>query len=528
MNRMFTILALAAIGCGVDAEESQLLAGEASPLPQPMTLTIANPLVAGAGLQAQITGAQPGANLLLIRSTGTVGAGGCPAPLNGGCLDITPGNSGYIVQAQLTANASGQVQFNPTVPATIPTGFPVALQVVAVSAGVGSNPVARLVTDPNACVDDGFEDNDTAATRTNNPAVPLTATVCDADDDFYGFAVPAGSVITIDTAFDHAGDGDVDMTLFSSSGTVLDSSGSTSNAESVSWYNNTGATVFVAAEVFLFGDNGGLAGAAYSLNKTLSTPVACVEDGNEDNDSSTATTPIATNSATTLSLCSGDDDWFSFTLAPATGVELTLDHDATDGTAGFAVYDSTLALLGTATTFNGTTSLSVSSTAGGAYYVETYLVSDDAVNLGIDATLTSASFQIGVCPVDAYEPNESLATAVALPLGLTTDLGACGVGGVDWYSIALDAGDVLDVDLYFTDADADVDLFVRNSQPATETYSAYATGALVSSTSTSDNESITYTATTAGTYYVIARVYAEGGGPTIDGAIYDMDVTVTP
>jgi hypothetical protein len=520
------VLALAA--CDVESSDPSSLASEQAALPQPMTLTVAPQLVAGQPLQLQVTGAQPGANLLLVRSNGVIGAGGCPAPLNGGCLDITPGTSGYIVQANLTANAGGSVVFNPTLPTTLPTGARVTMQVVAVSAALGSNPVSQLVVDPNACVDDGFEPNDSPAQRTVNPATPLDAAVCEGNDDYFAFLVPPGQVVTVSAAFDHAGDGDVDLELYDANGGQLDVSAGTTDLEEV-FYHNTGAgPVPVVAKVILFDDNGGLSGAEYTLSATTAPPAVCVEDAYEQNDSSTATTPLTAGVPVDVQTCAGDEDWFSYTSTGLGALVIDYSSLSADGSVALSILDSSLNVISSAVTFGNST---VQANVGaGQYYVRAAFVDeDDALAYpGVTGTIEASFSATTACPVESYEPNDTTATATVLPLGLTTGLGACGVGGVDWYSVTLAAGQTLSSTIYFTDADADVDLFLRTAPPTAETYSGYLSGALVSSTSATDNEAITFTSPAGGTYYLAVRVYADGGAPIVGGTIYDLEASVTP
>jgi hypothetical protein len=53
-----------------------------------LELTALDPLVAGTSVRMQVSGADPGERVHLIVSTTGVGGGACPAPLNGGCLDL--------------------------------------------------------------------------------------------------------------------------------------------------------------------------------------------------------------------------------------------------------------------------------------------------------------------------------------------------------------------------------------------------------------------------------------------------------
>jgi hypothetical protein len=75
---------------------------------------------------------------------------------------------------------------------------------------------------------------------------------------------------------------------------------------------------------------------------------------------------------------------------------------------------------------------------------------------------------------------------------------------------------LLEVDLTFFQVEGDIDLIVKN-----------VTGATVgSSSSTTDNESVSIPSLPAGTYYVIAVLYSDTG--VVPGNDYSMDVQFTP
>ena len=79
----------------------------------------------------------------------------------------------------------------------------------------------------------------------------------------------------------------------------------------------------------------------------------------------------------------------------------------------------------------------------------------------------------------------------------------------DWYSIYLESGQTIDVDLRFVDSNADLDLEFRSS-----------TSGLDYSLSASNNEDVSYTVSSSGTYYV--RVTVFGSGSTD----YEMGITI--
>jgi len=91
---------------------------------------------------------------------------------------------------------------------------------------------------------------------------------------------------------------------------------------------------------------------------------------------------------------------------------------------------------------------------------------------------------------DNYEQNDTRATASAVGPGFDqSGLMSC---DDDWYAFALNAKAPVHVDAFFTDASGDIDIALFDSGGTL----------LATSASTTDNESLSHTATEAGTYYV--------------------------
>ena len=105
-----------------------------------------------------------------------------------------------------------------------------------------------------ACVDDGFEDNDSCQTATvlADGTYPGLVAAKRADDpDWFNFLVPPGNTIALDVLFAHA-DGDVDVVLYGDcAGTQLDVGDSASDDERVQFTNNLSITLSVFLEVAL-------------------------------------------------------------------------------------------------------------------------------------------------------------------------------------------------------------------------------------------------------------------------------------
>jgi hypothetical protein len=118
------------------------------------------------------------------------------------------------------------------------------------------------------------------------------------------------------------------------------------------------------------------------------------------------------------------------------------------------------------------------------------------------------------CPEndDGFEPNDSCAVAVGLPLGAIPNLVVEGASE-DWYQITLPPFTNLTLDLGFTHTLGDIDM---------ELYNGCGGPIVADSTSNDNGESISYT-NFGGTGNFVLRVFLDGG----DCTQYDMTASVT-
>lgn len=125
---------------------------------------------------------------------------------------------------------------------------------------------------------------------------------------------------------------------------------------------------------------------------------------------------------------------------------------------------------------------------------------------------------------DEVENNDDFATGNTLPsLNFSGWFGNLGVGGPmdgdenDWYKIIVPAPGDYTINMYFIDNISDLDMRLFDTNGTSE---------LKTSTSTTDNESIQYNFTLAGTYYLRCHVYTSGSqlGPQD----YMLEILPTP
>lgn len=128
------------------------------------------------------------------------------------------------------------------------------------------------------------------------------------------------------------------------------------------------------------------------------------------------------------------------------------------------------------------------------------------------------------CPtIGPFEPNDD---AVGAPSVLPGDSAAghlCEGDRVDWYTIDLPAGAILVVDASFSDAEGDLDLWLFD-QPQRNSTSEFIANSIASSASTSNDESVVWTAAQSGTYYIAMELYSDAG--VSPGNDYTIDFAV--
>jgi hypothetical protein len=116
---------------------------------------------------------------------------------------------------------------------------------------------------PNSCQPDSLETNDSSNTpRAIQLGAFLSLTSCEPDDDWYSLSLSAGITYTFVALFTHA-EGDVDIGLFDSAGTVVASSVTELDDEVFEFTPTTSGTYRLL--VRLFEDAGSIPGNRYDM-----------------------------------------------------------------------------------------------------------------------------------------------------------------------------------------------------------------------------------------------------------------------
>ena len=370
--------------------------------------------------------------------------------------------------------------------------------------------------------DDRFEDNDEMATAAllnlNAQSEWSNLIINMADADWYRFTLNGegkpGDEVSLD--FLH-GNGDLDMTLYDADGNWIDGSYGVQDGETIDLEG------LPAGDYYL--DVYGYAGASndYSLGVT-----ARGGDALEENDTfADARELIVTDTRsrwTELSIESGDDDWYNFTLPnlPTSGDEISIEFDHQLGDLDIALYDSRNRVIATSTGVSNSETISLAGlglNTESVYYLQVYGyagASNPEYDLNIEVFPQADSNTS-----DRFEDNDasSAATLLELPSGDKTwsDLTIDAAGDADWYRFNLPQEGTEDnqVQIDFAHNVGDLDLALYSVD--NPTYAIYYSAGV------DDSETISLNSLAAGDYYV--QVYGYAGATNDD---YSLSINTAP
>ena len=122
--------------------------------------------------------------------------------------------------------------------------------------------------EPNCSAGDYFEPNDSFATASPliDGAVSALSVCSTGDEDYYEFPLFTGETLELSLAFDH-GEGDIDLELLDSSGTVVASSFSSTDDEFLSYAVPSSGNYVIRVVLTL--DTGALTGNSYEIETII-------------------------------------------------------------------------------------------------------------------------------------------------------------------------------------------------------------------------------------------------------------------
>jgi len=331
-------------------------------------------------------------------------------PADGTLEACEPCTSSTECASGLCASAAGGARcLDSCTEATCAMGTCGAAGTVEGGARAGCGPVSEVCGGGGGvCTDDGREDDDTAATGTMYSTPITDGQICADDDDYFRVAVGMGDEVTVTVdGFSHAA-GDLDLELRAADGTILGTSASVRDTESVSYCNGEAATTMTAR---VFGFRG--SENAYSFRAEVAPDPAgcCVDDFNEDDDDRMSARSITFSGDMASfdgSVCPMDDDWIEIPMDDPGTIEVLLVFSDADGDLDIALHDPTGMRVASSVSSTDDEMISADVAGGGVYTLRIYgfLLSGGVDYLG-EVTRTAGS----MCAMTLECPNDTVCDA---------------------------------------------------------------------------------------------------------------------
>ena len=211
--------------------------------------------------------------------------------------------------------------------------------------GCGNYDLSVLV---DACPgDDQMEPNDSCSTASyfgfaTSPDIPELQRLSsqDGNDDWFEVDIPSGATIDASILFEHAV-ADMDLQITGPGGgcgSVLQTSESTTDNESVSWTNTTGAAATIGLRAYFFGSAAGNTCCNYELEFDL---LVLPDDEFEDNDTICAAAAPVIGVYSDLLVYDGDSDFYKLIAPNGSRAKFAIDFDHSAGDLDLRLWDIT-------------------------------------------------------------------------------------------------------------------------------------------------------------------------------------------
>ena len=222
---------------------------------------------------------------------------------------------------------------------------------------------------------------------------------------------------------------------------------------------------------------------------------SCLDDTDEPNNTAAQSTFFSTENSSTsraFRLCPANEDWFRINVASGTFLRIDAQFRHLQGNIDLQLYlDDGTTLISESVSLTDNERLEIEAGTDRTYLLRVF---------GRPPASTAISYQLDisrepgpVCPDDGLEPNDNIAQAVLLTPQARIDAHIC-PGDPDWYVLPrVRIGTRLQVDLSFIDNRGDLDL---------EIYRGDQLSPLRASRSTTDNETIDFSASFSGDIFV--------------------------
>jgi len=194
---------------------------------------------------------------------------------------------------------------------------------------------------------------------------------------------------------------------------------------------------------------------AFELNVNIGEGQSCADDSLEPNNAIDGATELIGGEVLNLSMCEGDEDWFTIVLPPGKGASFRFEYGAAVQDITGTVYSESGEVLAVAeepTPLGNeeTRTVSVEPLPGGGLI--TLQVRHDDTAAGIPSSPYFMEVEVAEepCEEEDGEDNGTQDSATVIPIfGIPVDGGFCGSDYADWYSINLGPGDVIALEVAY-------------------------------------------------------------------------------
>jgi len=204
-----------------------------------------------------------------------------------------------------------------------------------------------------------------------------------------------------------------------------------------------------------------------------------------------------------------DEDFFRISLASSDTLNVDVNFSHSEGNIDVELLDASGTVQRSATSQSDNESFSYNTGQASDVYLRVFLASDSGSTPGNTYDL-STSVTGQPCMTDAYEPNDTSATATPIAAGILSTLWVCS-SDTDYFTFTAVAGEMLSFDLNFLPNEGDIAATLMDAQG----------NALATSLSHSNGGSLTYTTVSAGTF--VLQVYLSSDSGTVNGNAFSLD-----
>jgi len=215
-----------------------------------------------------------------------------------------------------------------------------------------------------ACTNDARESDDTIATASTYTTPVTDGMICPDDVDHFRIDAMAGQRVDVTLDGFSSIEGDLDLVLLSSSGSIVGVSGGETDSEMVSYCTPASGPLYARVLGYLGDAN------HYRLTVATGTGACCVDDTREPDDTRATAHPVVPGTIDGT-ICPRDDDYAAFALSGPSHVVVTIVFDATTD-LDLELYDPSGTVIAASRGVTDTETIDTMVTAPGNYAIRVF------------------------------------------------------------------------------------------------------------------------------------------------------------